>query len=313
MMGTPFTEAGEIDEAAVRHNVQRLADNGQGVYLGSGGAGEGHVLTADELRKLYDIGVQAAAGRVRVCANPRESRTAADMYRVAREAVDAGVDMVQLYQLDGGHGMIPTELEQNAYFTELLDQIKHPVAISIHALAGYKPKVQLMQRLVERYPQIEAVNLMHASTSYFVELRDALPRSVRMYTIVTNMIQVLALGADGVMMAENNIIPETCARTLAAFDAGHIDEMSEGTLAIQRFGNVVYRWMPSTARWVKMAQKVLGLGNGVLRLPYLLPPPDELDRMAAGLAALGIPEIERLAGRLASDGAPGARGRESHP
>jgi 4-hydroxy-tetrahydrodipicolinate synthase len=294
MMATPFQEDGSLDEVAVRTNVERLADARQGVYLGSGGAGEGHVLSRQELRRLYDIGVQAAKGRVTVCANPRESRTAADMYAVAKEAVAAGVDMVQLYQLDGGHGMIPTQLEQAQYFNELLPELNHPVAISIHALAGYRPTVKFVQDLCSRYPQIEAINLMHASTSNFVELRDALPERIRIYTIVTNMIQILALGADGVLMAENNIIPNICQRTLEAYEAGDIAALSEGMLTIQRFDNIVNRWMPSTARWVKMAMKVLGLGNGVLRLPYLLPPQEELDKMAAGFEALKIRQLEGM-------------------
>ena len=248
MMATPFLADGSLDEDAIRINVQRLADARQGIYLGSGGAGEGHVLTPQELRRLYDVGVAAAAGRVPVCANPRESRTAADMYAVAREAVAAGVDMVQLYQLDGGHGMIPTPLEQQAYFDALLPDLNHPVAISIHALAGYKPSVKFVLDLCTRYSQIEAINLMHPSTSYFVEMRDALPARVRIYTIVTNMVQILSLGADGVMMAENNIIPNICRRTLDAYEAGDMKALSEGMLTIQRFDNLVYRWMPSTAR-----------------------------------------------------------------
>jgi hypothetical protein len=59
---------------------------------------------------------------------------------------------------------------------------------------------------------------------------------------------------------------------------------------------VVNRWAPSTARWLKMAMKVLDLpaGNGVLRRPYMLPPESEQREMLHALDALRIRELEGL-------------------
>ena len=58
MVGTPFTDDGKVDEAAYRLVLRRMVEANNGVYLGSGGAGEGHVLTPKELQRLYEIGVQ---------------------------------------------------------------------------------------------------------------------------------------------------------------------------------------------------------------------------------------------------------------
>lgn len=297
MSVTPFTADGSVDEAALRVHVRRLADSGTGIYLGSGGAGEGHVLSVDELRTVYRIGVEEAKGRVPVYANPRESRSAAAMYEVARAAVDAGVDVVQLYQVDGGHGMIPTPREQEAYFRELLEQIDHPVAISIHLYAGYLAPVALLRDLCRDFPQVEAINVMGPPNAYFVALRDALPHSVRLYTGITNLVHLLALGAAGALLAENNVIPHTCNAILRAWEDRDLDGLGAAALTVQRFNTAVTPWAPSTARWAKTAMKVLGLpaGNGVLRRPYLLPPEDEQRRMADDIRALRIPELEQVA------------------
>ncbi len=296
MAATPFAADGSLDEAALRLHLQRLVDAGNGVYLGSGGAGEGHVLTPQELRRIYDIGVAVCRGRVPVYANPRESRSAAAMHEVAREAVAAGVDVVQIYQLDAGHGMIPTLREQEAYFRELLAELQHPLAISIHAYAGYAAPPSLLAALVRDFPQVCAVNVMGPPTAYFMEVRDALPPSVRMYTSVLNVLQGFALGGSGALLAENNVIPNVCRRIAAGWAARDLDMAGEAARTVQRFSNVVNRWAPSTARWVKMALKVLDLpaGNGVLRRPYLLPPESEQREMAAAFEALRIREIEGL-------------------
>jgi 4-hydroxy-tetrahydrodipicolinate synthase len=296
MAATPFREDGALDEDGLRAHLRRIAAGGNAVYLGSGGAGEGHVLTIPELRRVYQIGVEVCRGSVPVYANPRESRSAAAMYEVAGEAVAAGVDVVQIYQLDAGHGMIPTLREEEAYFRELLDELNHPVAISIHAYAGYAAPVPLLATICRDYPQVCAVNVMGPPNSYFMELRDALPARVLMYTSVVNILQVLSLGAAGALLAENNVIPNVCRRIADAWLAGDLHAAGEATRTVQRFSNVVNRWAPSTARWVKMAMKVLDLpaGNGVLRRPYLLPPEAEQEEMHRALEALHIRDLEGL-------------------
>jgi dihydrodipicolinate synthase/N-acetylneuraminate lyase len=218
------------------------------------------------------------------------------MYEVAAEAVDAGVDLVQLYQLDGGHGMIPTPAEQEIYFRELLDRIRYPVAISVHAYAGYMAPISLLTTLSRDYEQLQTLNLMGVPNSYFMAVRDALPSSVRLYCGVTNLVHMLTLGASGALLAENNVIPMVCRRIADHWRDRDLDALGEATRTVQRFSSIVTQWAPSTARWAKMALKVLELpgGNGVLRRPYLLPPEDDQRRMGEAFSVLGIQEIEGL-------------------
>ena len=294
MSATIFNEDGSIDEAGQRAHLQRLVDARNGIYLGSGGAGEGHVLTPKELRQVYDIGVDVAKGKVPLYANPRESRTAAAMYEVAHEAVEAGVDVVQLYQLDGGHGMIPTQREQEVYWTELLDKISHPVAISIHGYAGYKATPAYLKDLCGRYEQICAINVMTQGNGYFMELRDELPERVKLYTGVAQLVEIATLGASGALLAENNIIPNICQQIADGYEAGDLAKVSVAAKNVQRFTNIVTQWAPSTARWVKLAIKVLDLGSSTLRLPYLMPPEEDQRRMAAAFDELKVRELEGL-------------------
>lgn len=300
MSATPFHEDGSLDEDGLRTHLRRLVAAGNGVYLGSGGAGEGHVLTVPELRRIYDIGVEECKGRVPTYANPREARSAEQMYEVAREAVAAGVDCVQLYPLDGGHGMRPTEREQETYYRDLLDALDHPTAISVHIYAGYLAPVSLLKRLADDYPNIIAINVMGPPNSYFVEIRDTLPKSIKLYTGTLNLTQVLALGADGCLAAENNLVPNLCRSIIDHFEASDIAQLDDASLTLVRLQNIVNQWSPATARWVKMAMKVLGLGNGVIRKPYLLPGADDQQRMADAFARLKLMELERSAARAAA-------------
>ena len=300
MAATPFTAGGDVDEAALRKHLRRMVDANVGVYLGSGGAGEGHALRADELRRVYEIGVDECRGRVPVHANPPEPRTAAAMLDLARHAVAAGVDVVQLYPMDAGHAMRPTPAEQAAYYDDLLGAIDHPVALSVHVHAGYMAPVALLAKLCRQHPQVQAINVIGAPVSYFVELRDAVDACVGLNVRLVNAIEGYALGARGFLAAEPNIAPLLCRSIADRVAANDIGGAGEALARLVRLATVVNRWAPSTARWVKMAMKVLDLpgGAGGLRKPYLMPAGEELDAMAAQIAALRIEELAPCADAL---------------
>ena len=136
-----------------------------------------------------------------------------------------------------------------------------------------------------------------------MELRDALPHSVRFYAALPDIVQFAALGAAGGINPINNLIPNVVRSIADHYRAGDNEKLGESVRTVQRALNVVNRWAPSTARWVKMGMKVLGLGNGVLRAPYLLPPEEELQQMSDAFAALHLQELEAEA--AASFGAAG--------
>lgn len=292
MIPTPFTRDLALDEEALRAVLRRLVKARNGLYLSSGGAGEAAVLTLEEMRRISEIAVEEGKGRVPVYAGLRESRSAAAMYEIASQAIAAGVDAVQLYQLDNGHGMIPTVAEQEAYWTELLNEISTPVVISIHYEAKFKAPPAMLERLCARYDQIVAFNLVNGAPSYYMTLRDTLPDSLRFYVGLPEFVQFAALGAAGCINPSGTLIPNLCRSVVDGYAQGDLERVANGAQTVQRFLNVVSEWAPSTARWVKMAMKVQGLGNGVLRPPYLLPSDDDQRRMGAAFAAMRLNELE---------------------
>ncbi|MDE3100687.1 MAG: dihydrodipicolinate synthase family protein [Chloroflexota bacterium] len=297
MSVTPFHEDGTLDLEALRQHLGRLLARRIGVLLPGGGAGEAHSLSLRELRQVYEIGVEVGGGHVPVQAVLRESRTAAAMCEIAREAMRAGVDGMHIYQLDGGHMMVPNEREQDAYWSELLGVIDIPVVISIGVHDRYPVSVEYVKRLCDRYPQIAGITVAAVSTSYFMKLRDRLPDRVKLRVGIASLLQYGALGADKCYGPEPNIVPNICRSIVDSYRVGDRARMVDGVRTVQRLHNIVQEWAPSTARWVKMAMKVLGLGNGVMRRPYLLPPEDDQRRMAKAFAALRLQELEAQAGR----------------
>jgi len=289
---TPFTTDLEIDEPALRAHLRRLVAARNGIYMGSPGAGEGYVLSREEYRRIFDIAVDEVAGQVPLHCNPREATTAAAMLEIALEAVAAGIDVVQLYQLDGGHGMTPTIREQEAYWAELLDAIHHPVAISIYGHSPYSASVPFIADLCSRYDQIVAINVMSGQKTHatFTQLRDVLPERIKLNTSQGNIVQMFALGATGSLGQENNAVPNICRSIADGYQAGDMEMVARGARMVQRLAAIVNQFAegPGSARGIKLTLKALGLGNGVIRPPYVMPPDDHVRRMKLALDEIGL-------------------------
>jgi hypothetical protein len=73
---TTFKPSGELDEDALRRYLQRLVDSKIGIYLASAGSGESHAMSRDEIKRVYEIGLEVGKGKVQVNANPPEQHTA---------------------------------------------------------------------------------------------------------------------------------------------------------------------------------------------------------------------------------------------
>jgi dihydrodipicolinate synthase/N-acetylneuraminate lyase/catechol-2,3-dioxygenase len=296
MHATPFSLDGALDLAALRGSLDRLIDAGLGVILGSGGNGEGHTLTPDELRAVYRTGVAAYGGGMPVHANPPEQHTAAATVQHARLACEAGVDVVHIYGPAGWHGMRPTELELRRFFDAVIPAIDRPVAIGVASIIGYTLDPALVVQLCRDFPAITTIRLPPYADDYLLRLKGQLPPTTSFLVPVAGSPGALGLGAAGIYGSEANIIPKTMRRYLDGIAANDLTSATATYDELRRFATYVAQWEPSSVRWVKMAMRVLGLpgGAGGLREPYSLPDATELQRFADGLARLGLPEIDAL-------------------
>ena len=292
MVVTPMNRDGLIDEEGFRAHLQRMVAAGVGVYLGSGGTGQGHALEPRELSRIYEIGVGECKGKVPVYCNPPEARTAKEMLWKCRLAVEADVDLVQVYQLDSGHGRIPTAKEQELYFRDVLDRVSHPMAISIHRSSGYLASVDLLARLCCDYPQVKAVNLHGPDLTYFVRLQDRLAGGVKIYGGMPTLLSTLPLGGWGCQAAEPNIVPNLARSIIDLFLVGKTQEMGEAYKNLLRIWAALEPAQAESQDATKAVLRVLGLPGGYPRPPRAPVAEATLQRVRQSLEALGIWELE---------------------
>lgn len=290
---TPFTADGALDEDGLRTHLRRLADAGIGVYLGGSGSGEGYTLTREELARVLTIGAEELRGRVPVRAMGVEPRSARDLVELARIATDAGVEAMQLYSLDMGHGNRPAPAELERYLTDVLDAVQLPMVLSSHQAAGYYLPSDLVARLLDRYDTIVGVHCTNHDLTYVGDVIDAVDGRVDVHVGgPMHALSCLALGGQGYLSSEGNLAPRLCVSV--------VDAHARGDLAATHaaYGRVM-RLFAQTRRLggiaaTKAALTLLGLPGGPPRPPRLPPAEVDLPRVAAMLETLDIPGVEGL-------------------
>ncbi len=270
---TPFTAGGDLDEAGLRGHLRRMADAGVGVYVGGSGSGEGYSLSAGERDRVFEIAVEELSGRVPARAMGVEPRSAAEMIELASAAAKAGMDAVQVYSLDLGHGHLPSSQEAEAYLRDVLGAVDVPLVVSTHQSAGYKIDPDLLASLVEEHPHLIGVNCTHADLGYLASVIDATEGRDVHVGGPAQALTAMALGATGYLTSEANLSPALCRRVVDAFAAGDLGTAAASFARVIRLSTLLYG--SGGIRATKAVLNALGLPGGYPRLPQLPVPPDE--------------------------------------
>jgi 4-hydroxy-tetrahydrodipicolinate synthase len=290
---TPFDASGQIDEESLRGHLRYLAAGEVGVYVAGGASGEAFTFTEAENRLVLRVAAEELKGVVPVRAMGVEPRSARQMIAFAEMAADAGLDAVQIYSLDQGHGLHPTEPEMLKYYTEVLSNISLPAVLSSHHLSGYTLPLPVILRLLEQFPGFVGLNVSTPNINYVTSVIEAVRGRAEVHVGgIQAAPGALFLGGNGYLSSQANLAPRLSQSVCDYYVAGDLAAMSKAFATVLRllladsgFGNV---------RGVKEALNQLGLYGGHVRPPRM--PVDDATKKAVTkmLADLDIRGLERL-------------------
>jgi 4-hydroxy-tetrahydrodipicolinate synthase len=289
MAATPFHPDGGIDEAALGTCVAHLAAAGVGIYLGSYGTGEGHLLHDDEIARLYAVGVDAAAGRAPVFAAAIGFTDTDRVIEQAHAALAAGVDAVQIHPPRPGPIAIrPRPNELARFYDDVLHEVTGPVHLTNQVvMSGYALPLDLLEHLVTTYDQVVALNTSDQSSSASAIVVQRLSPHVPVYVgVVSQLVTALALGGAGALCFEADVAPALCLEVVRRFRAGDVEGLRREFTRLLRLNAVLSQYQ--NPRSVKAAMRHLGLPAGAVRRPYLDLEPAEIAAIAAILDELDL-------------------------
>jgi len=293
---TPFAADGSLDEPALRAHFRRLAAAGVGVYVAGSSPGEGYALSRPEARRSLEIAAEELAGRVPVRAMGVEPHRAHDMVEHVQLAAECGVDAVQIYSLDMGHGGRPSAPALERYFRSALEASRLPCVVSSHHFIGYTLEPELMRALADDYEHLIGFNVTSPDIPYHVRVLDVLEGRVELHVGgPMHALTALALGANGFLSTEANYAPCLCQSLIDHYRAARYADAEVAYARIMQLMTGTGDVPGMSVRYVKAALAALGHGDAHVREPHLPLGTEELARVAKRMAALGIPESEGAA------------------
>ena len=259
---TPMRPDGAVDETAFGAFVDWQIQQGTHGIVPVGTTGESPTLSHDEHRRVVEIAVEVAAGRVPVVAGAGSNSTA-EAIELTRHAKAAGADaalvVTPYYNKPTQQGMI-------LHYTAIADAVDLPIIIyNIPSRSVIDMGVETMAHLA-RHRNIVGVKDSTANLARPLHTRRACGAGfVQMSGEDHTALAFLAAGGHGCISVTGNIAPRMCSEMHRAWQDGE----TERAVTIQDRLLALHDAMfaESNPGPVKYGASLMGHGSGHCRLP----------------------------------------------
>lgn len=279
---TPFKD-GKVDARALQKLVEWQIDQGTHGLVPCGTTGESPTLTHDEHRRVVELCVEAAAGRVPVIAGAGSNATA-EAVELTRHAKIAGADGVLVVT---PYYNKPTQEGLYLHFKAINDCTDMPIVIyNIPGRSVIDMSVETMTRLF-KLKNIVGLKDATANMARASQQRAALGIDfIQLSGEDATALGFMAHGGQGCISVTANVAPALCAEFQLACLAGNF------RLALQLQDRLMplhdALFVESNPGPVKYAASKLGLCTGDTRLPLAPLAPASRKKVDEALSAVGL-------------------------
>ena len=280
---TPMREDGSFDEKAYADFVEWQISEGTNGIVPVGTTGESPTLSHDEHKRVVEIAVAVAKGRIPVIAGAGSNSTeeAIDLTRHAKEAgADAALIVTPYYNKPTQEGMF-------LHYSAIADAVDLPIIIyNIPGRSVVNMSVETMARLA-KHKNIVGVKDSTADLQRPILQRIAMGDDFcQMSGEDQTAISFLAAGGHGCISVTANIAPRLCSEMHAAWAEGRVKD----AIAIQDRLTPLHDslFCETSPGPVKFAASLLGKTSNKCRLPLAPPSEATRDRVRAAMTSVGL-------------------------
>lgn len=280
---TPFTSAGALDEATFRRLVKRQVHEGIHFLVPCGTTGESPTLTAQERRRVVEIALEEAGGRVPVLAGAGGYDT--------QEVVATARDMADI----GAHGLLsvtpyynkPTPEGLYRHYSTIAEATPLPIIVyNVPGRTGCNVDPKTLARLAT-IPHVAGVKEASGNMTQICEVCHGVPTGFLVLSgddLLT--LPAMAVGAHGVISVASNEVPGLMSRMVEAFERGDIAAARD--IHRRLLPLMVTNFAESNPIPVKTALAMMGLVEESFRLPLVPPQAETRARLARVLSDLAL-------------------------
>ncbi|HVG17741.1 MAG TPA: 4-hydroxy-tetrahydrodipicolinate synthase [Blastocatellia bacterium] len=280
---TPFKDDLSIDEEALRGLVEFQVSEGIDFLVPCGTTGESATLSADEQRRVVEVVIQSAQGRVQVIAGAGGNNTA-HVIELAAEYERMGVRGLLSVSPYYNH---PTQEGIYQHFRAIAESTRLPIIIynvpprtAVNILPG------TVARLSE-IPNIVGVKEASGDISQVAEIFSLVRDDFKVFSGDDSMtLPVVALGGAGVISVASNEAPAQMAALTRAALENEWDESRR--LNRELLPLMKANFIETSPGPVKAALAMMGKIKEVYRLPMVPVSGQTRERLRAVLAGLKL-------------------------
>ncbi|MEQ8371320.1 MAG: 4-hydroxy-tetrahydrodipicolinate synthase [Alphaproteobacteria bacterium] len=279
---TPFAN-GAVDETAFQSLVQWQIDEGTEGLVPCGTTGESPTLSHVEHKRVTELCIEVATGRVPVIAGSGSNSTeeAIDLTRHAQVAgADAALLVTPYYNK-------PTQEGLYAHFKAIHDAVDLPIIIyNIPGRSVVDMSVATMARLAE-LPNIVGVKDATADLTRPAFTRLAIGEDFCQLTGEDgSVLPFMAMGGHGCISVSGNVAPRLVAQFHAAWRAGDVALAQEINDRLMPLHKALF--VETSPGPVKYAASLLGRSSPRLRLPMVEPGEATRAQVKSAMVSVGL-------------------------
>jgi 4-hydroxy-tetrahydrodipicolinate synthase len=282
---TPFKN-GEVDAKAFQRLVEWQIDQGTHGLVPVGTTGESPTLSHEEHKRVIELCIEAAGGRVPVIAGTGSNCTseAVALTRHAKEAGADGVLVVTPYYNK------PTQEGLYLHFKAISDSADIPIIIyNIPGRSIVDMSVETMTRLF-KLPNIAGLKDATANMARVSQQRAALGTEfVQLSGEDATALGFMAHGGQGCISVTANIAPALCSEFQLACLGGNFKRALELQDRLMPLHDALF--VESNPGPVKYAAEKVGLCSGETRLPLAPLAASSKAKVDAALAQVGVARV----------------------
>src|SRR5512139_1398961 len=280
---TPFTSSGAVDEAAVVRLARRQIDKGVHFLVPCGTTGEAPTLSPEERRRVVELVVDEARGRVRVLAGAGgyDTREVVESARVMREAgADGLLSVTPYYNKPAPDGLV-------RHYQAIAEATPLPIVVyNVPGRTGCNVDPSTLARLAA-IPNVAAVKEASGNMTQICEVVKAVPEGFLVLSGDDALtLPAMAVGARGVISVASNEVPGEMAELVEAAERNDFAAARE--VHARLLPLMLANFAESNPIPVKAAMARMGLLEEAYRLPMVPPRAETREKLRRVLAALSL-------------------------
>lgn len=282
-MVTPLTADGEINEPALRRLTNYLIDGGVHGLFATGSQGEFWAFSADEKRRVWEVVVDEAKGRVPVYAGTA-AVTTREAVALTRLAEEVGVDAVSVLT---PYFISPNENELYDHYRAIAEATRLPVLLySNPARTGVKLSVKLVARLAQ-IDNIVGIKDSSGDLELTAQYIEATPSDFAVLMGRDTLIYAgLMYGAKGSIAATANVAPALVVKIYECFKAGDYEGARKAQEALAPL-RLAFSWGTFPVV-IKEALDLMGMEGGPARAPVGPLSPEVREQLRRVLVSMNV-------------------------